>query len=399
MEFSYLCSECNRRFSIAPRVMVCPDCSATQAPDQPLRGVLEVELSGKAPRDWDVASLLPVEQRFFPPIPVGGTPLWRPGRLRRELDFPGLYIKDDGLNPTCSLKDRASFLVSAFAIKFGIQEIVLASSGNAGSSMAGVGAAAGQRVTLFLPKATPEAKLIQALQYGARVFRVDGSYDDAYDLSVGYTARFGGLNRNTAYNPMTIEGKKTVSLEIVRQLGRTPDFVFVSAGDGCILAGVYKGFQDLYRLGLSDRLPVVYAVQAEGSDALARAFETGVFRRETASTVADSISVDVPRNGFHALRQLKAHGGQVVRVSDENILAAQARLSRSAGLFTEPAGAAAFAGFLEAQPRLPADAVVVVLATGNGLKDTAAATRTVKIPEKMISGLVQVDGGGRAFPL
>jgi len=134
VDFSYLCSECNRRFSIEPRVMVCPDCSATQAPDQPLRGVLAVELTGKAPTDWDVASLLPVEQRFFPPIPVGGTPLWRPERLRRELDFPGLYIKDDGLNPTCSLKDRASFLVSAFAIKFSIQEIVVASSGNAGSA-------------------------------------------------------------------------------------------------------------------------------------------------------------------------------------------------------------------------------------------------------------------------
>jgi threonine synthase len=324
---------------------------------------------------------------------VGGTPLWAPRRLRRELEFPGLYIKDDGLNPTGSLKDRASFLVSAFAAKFGIGEIVLASTGNAGSSMAGVGAAAGQRVTLFLPKAAPEAKLIQALQYGARVFRVDGSYDDAYDFSLAYTARFGGLSRNTAYNPMTIEGKKTVSLEIFRQLRRVPDCVFVAVGDGCILAGVYKGFRDLCRLGLADRIPTVYAVQAEGSAALARAFETGAFRREATSTVADSIAVDVPRNGFHALRQLRAHGGQVVRVSDERILAAQARLSRSAGLFAEPAAAAAFAGFLEARPRLPEGAVAVVLATGNGLKDTAAAGRSVEIPEKVITCLDEVNGG------
>jgi len=153
MEFSYVCSECGRRFAIEPTLMVCPDCSLTQAADQPLSGVLEVELAGDVPADWEIASLLPVERRFFPPIPVGGTPLWAPGRLRRELESPGLHIKDDGLNPTCSLKDRASFLVSAFATKFGIDEIVLASTGNAGSSMAGVGAAAGQRVTLFLPKA------------------------------------------------------------------------------------------------------------------------------------------------------------------------------------------------------------------------------------------------------
>jgi threonine synthase len=333
-----------------------------------------------------------VESRFFPPIPVGNTPLWGPERLRRELGFRGLYIKDDGLNPTCSLKDRASFLVSAFAAKYGINEIVLASTGNAGSSMAGVGAAAGQKVTLFLPKAAPKAKLIQALQYGARVFRVNGSYDDAYDLSLAYTAKFGGMSRNTAYNPMTIEGKKTVSLEIVRQVGRAPDAVFVSVGDGCILAGVYKGFRDLLQLGLLDRIPVIYAVQAEGSAALARAFESGIFRRETTSTVADSICVDVPRNGFHALRQLKAHGGQVVRVSDEQILIAQARLSSTTGLFAEPAGAAAFAGFLEVRPRLSEESIAVVLATGNGLKDTGTAGQRVEIPEQVITALAEVEG-------
>lgn len=392
MEFRYRCSECGVRYPIEPRVMVCPECSRAQLPDQPLRGVLEVELAGALPATWDIAALLPVEQRFFPPIPVGNTALWAPQRLRSDLRFPGLYIKDDGVNPTFSLKDRASFLVSAFAAKFGIQEIVVASTGNAGSSMAGVGAAAGQRVTLFLPEAAPKAKLVQALQYGARVYRVRGSYDDAYDLSLAYTATFGGLSRNTAYNPMTTEGKKTVALEIFRQLGRVPDCVFVAAGDGCILSGVYKGFRDLRTLGLADRLPTIYAIQAEGSAALARAFRSGRFVREPANTVADSIGVDVPRSGFHALRQLKEHRGQVVTVSDEKILAAQATLSRSAGLFTEPAGAAAFAGFLDARSRLPDGIVAVVLATGSGLKDTAAAARRVEIPSRSIASLDEVSG-------
>jgi len=390
VEFSYRCSECGRRFAIEPDRMLCPDCAAAQGADEPLRGVLEVELSGRAPADWTIASLLPVEPRFFPPVPVGNTPLWAPERLRRELEFPGLFIKDEGLNPTCSLKDRASSLVSAFAARSGIGEIALASSGNAGSSMAGVGAAAGQRVTLFLPRTAPQAKLVQALQYGARLFRVDGSYDDAYELSLAYTRRFGGMSRNTAYNPMTVEGKKTVSLEVVRQLGRLPDCVFVSVGDGCILAGVYKGFRDLCRLGLADRIPVVYAVQADGAAPLLRAFETGRFRREPGCTVADSIAVEVPRGGFLALRRLREHGGRVVRVSDGQILAAQARLSRTAGLFTEPAGAAAFAGFLEARPNLPADSLAVVLATGNGLKDIAAAGRSVTVPAQLITTLEQV---------
>ena len=393
MDFTYICKECGHRYPIEPQFMVCPRCSPTQLPDQPLCGVLEVELAGEVSTDWRISSLLPVEKQFFPPIPVGSTPLWAPERLRRELDFPSLYIKDEGLNPTCSLKDRASFLVSAFATKFGIHEIVLASTGNAGSSMAGVGAAAGQQVTLFLPAAAPRAKLIQALQYGARVFRVNGSYDTAYDLSLAYSARFGGLNRNTAYNPMTIEGKKTVALEVFRQLGRVPDSVFVAAGDGCILSGVYKGFRDLRQLGLSDRLPTVYAVQAEGSAALARAFDHGGFVRKPSSTVADSICVDVPRNGFHAVKQLKEHGGHIVKASDEQILAAQVMLARSSGLFTEPAGAAAFAGFLETRPRLPAETVAVILATGNGLKDIPAAGRGVEIPDKIITSLDEVNPG------
>lgn len=387
MEFNYICSQCGRRFDIDPRLNVCPDCGRNQSPDQPLAGVLEVELRGAAPPSFDPAALLPVEKRYFPPIPVGNTPLWEPRALRREFDLPQLYIKDDGANPTSSFKDRASFLVSAFAAKHGIGEIVVASTGNAGSSMAGVGAAAGQKVILFLPKTAPAAKLVQALQYGATVHRVDGPYDLAYDLSLAYSKKSGGMSRNTAYNPMTIEGKKTVSTELFRQLNRAPDVVFVSAGDGCITAGVYKGFRDLKQLGFIESIPTVVAVQAETSNALYRAFRTGRFDSQPSHTVADSICVDVPRNGLHALIQLQKFGGRVVTVSDEMILAAQARLSRTTGLFTEPAGAAAFAGFVKIRPELRDDAVVVILATGNGLKDTGAAARGVQVPERVIRSL------------
>ncbi|KPJ75753.1 MAG: pyridoxal-5'-phosphate-dependent protein subunit beta [Deltaproteobacteria bacterium SG8_13] len=387
MKFNYICSECGRRFEIEPLLTVCPDCSRRQVADQPLAGVLEVELHPAAGRVIDPAALLPVEKRYFPPIPVGNTPLWQPQALRREFGMLSLYIKDDGANPTSSLKDRASYLVSAFAAKHGIGEIVVASTGNAGSSMAGVGAAAGQKVVLFLPKTAPAAKLVQALQYGAIVYRVDGSYDLAYDLSLAYSTKSGGMSRNTAYNPMTIEGKKTVSLELFQQLKKAPDILFVGTGDGCITGGVYKGFRDLKQLGFIDRIPTVVSVQAENSDALHRAFHTGRFESKPAHTVADSICVEVPRNGVHALTQLKKFGGRVITVSDEMILAAQARLSRTAGLFTEPASAAAFAGFMKLRSDLPDDAAVVILATGNGLKDSAAATRGVQVPERVIRSL------------
>jgi threonine synthase len=391
MQFSYICSECEKWYAIDPQLMVCPQCVQHQKADQPLAGILEVALEGRAPADFKIHDLLPIERRYFPPIPVGDTPLWRPRRLRRSLGFGSLYIKDDGANPTSSFKDRASFLVSAMATKFGIDHIVLASTGNAGSSMAGVGAAAGQTITLFLPESAPPAKLIQALQYGATVHRVRGSYDVAYDLSMAYARSANAMSRNTAYNPMTIEGKKSVSLELYHQLGQTvPDYLFVATGDGCILSGVYKGFRDLEQLGLTDRIPIVFSVQAEGSDALYRAFRSGRFERRPTQTVADSICVDVPRSGIHALTQLKTHQGEVVTVSDESILETQRLLSRTAGLFSEPAGAAAFAGFLEIKAELPKDAPIVILATGNGLKDSPVAAKGVQIPEHSIRSIEEI---------
>ena len=402
MEFNYCCSICNKNFNIVPELTLCPDCSKNQQPDQPLLGVLEVKLKGLSDETFAISDLLPVEPEYFPPSPVGNTPLWEPANLRQKTGFKNLFIKDDGLNPTSSFKDRASFLVSAFAKKFNINDISLASTGNAGSSMAGIGAAAGQKITLFLPKTAPKAKLVQALQYGAKVFQVDGNYDLAYDLSLAYSQKKGGMNRNTAYNPMTIEGKKTVSLELFKQLGqytlngskrnksklnRAPDIVFVSVGDGCILAGVYKGFRDLKQLGLIQDIPKIVAVQAKTSDALFRAYTTGKFENIPTTTVADSICVDVPRNGIHALVQIKQYNGEVMTVTDDEIIQAQASLSRTTGLFTEPAGAAAFAGFLKAAHRLDPNALIVVLTTGNGLKDSASASLGISVSQTLIHSI------------
>ncbi|MED5435254.1 MAG: pyridoxal-phosphate dependent enzyme, partial [SAR324 cluster bacterium] len=201
--------------------MLCPECSSTHKSGRPLNGVLEVELSGTLEGN-DPLDFLPVERQYFPAIPVGNTPLWHPENLQKKYGFPELYLKDDGVNPTGSLKDRASFLVAAFARKHHIREVVVASTGNAGSSMAGVGAAAGLKVKLFLPKTAPPAKMIQALQYGADLVLADKNYDQAFSLSLEYSNTRGGMNRNTAYNPMTIEGKKTVSIELFNQLKKAP---------------------------------------------------------------------------------------------------------------------------------------------------------------------------------
>ena len=372
--------------------MLCPECSSTHKSGQPLNGVLEVELSGTLESN-DPLEFLPVEGQYFPAIPVGNTPLWQPEKLQKIYGFPELYLKDDGVNPTGSLKDRASFLVAAFARKHGIREVVVASTGNAGSSMAGVGAAAGLKVKLFLPKTAPPAKMIQALQYGADLVLADKNYDQAFSLSLEYSNTRGGMNRNTAYNPMTIEGKKTVSIEIFKQLKKAPDHVFVSVGDGVIMSGVYKGFRDLLQLGRIDKIPVIHAVQASGSDAICRAMESGDFDGQAespvraAKTVADSISVDTPSNGHLALKNLKAFGGHCFTVTDEEILCAQKELSSTCGLFSEPAAATAYAGFLKQKAALDSNETCVVLLTGNGLKDINSATAKIVVPEKSINSL------------
>jgi threonine synthase len=376
MKFIYRCSECGKEFKISPDIMVCDDCSARQLDNEPVRGILEVVLDGCIGKDFNIYDLLPVEKKYFPPIPVGNTPMWEPKRVREKTGFSRLYIKDDSLNPTGSLKDRASYLVAAFAKKFNIDQIVLASTGNAGSSMSGVGAAAGLKVKLFLPKSTPVAKMIQAKQYGADVVEVDGNYDLAYDLSLEYSKNQGGMSRNTAYNPMTIEGKKTAALEIYKQLKKVPDYVFVPVGDGVIISGIYKGFVDLKQLGFIKEIPTIYAVQSEGSSAIYRSLKTGNFENPIGSTtLADSISVDVPRGGYYALEMLKEYNGRAILVSDKEILNAQNELARLSGLFAEPAAATSYAGFLKESKYLPKDAQIVLLVTGSGLKDITSARK------------------------
>ena len=398
MRWYYTCPECGAEYDIEAGRYLCDPCSARQRLDQPLAGVLECAWEGSFDGGPDDIPL-PVAAEFFPPIPVGNTPLWAPERLRKDTGFAKLFLKDDTCEPTGSFKDRASYLVAAFAKQKGISEIALASTGNAASSMSGIGAAAGLKITVFLPKKAPAAKRVQVLQYGAELREVDGTYDVAFDQSLAYSAETGVLSRNTAYNPLTIEGKKTVSFEIVRDLAKTsaasragaaagtgkpgkpadfvcPDHVFVSVGDGVIMAGVYKGFEDLMRLGRIDRMPTIWACQAEGSSAIARALKEGSFGKPVASdTIADSISVDVPRNGAHALGKLKKHSGHAVVVSDAQILEAQRELASRSGCFAEPSSSAAWAGFRKASAEIPKDATVVVMITGSGLKDIAGAMK------------------------
>jgi threonine synthase len=346
---------------------------------------------------WRYLPLLPVGDPGHQGTPLraaGGTPLYRAARLGQTLGLRDLWLKDDGRNPTASFKDRASAVVVARAREIGAAVVVTASTGNAGAALAGLAGAAGQPAVIFAPETAPPAKVAQLLIFGARVLLVRGNYDQAFDLSIAAAREFGWYCRNTGYNAFTVEGKKTAAFEICEQLTRArgvsgpgwvvPDCVFVSVGDGNILSGLHKGFKDLAALGWIDRLPRLMAVQAEGSAACARAWAAGTetITPVAANTLADSISVDLPRDGVRAIRAARETGGAFVTVSDDDILAAIAALGRDAAVFAEPAGAAAYAGLVRAVQHglVRADEAIVVLNTGSGLKDVKAAMRAAGAP-------------------
>jgi threonine synthase len=393
--FHFRCSECGAKIEERPLLYVCPTCSAKQAPGGVTRGVLEVVLED-LPDAWPEAppgspefltAFLPIaDPRRLPPLPVGGTPLLDAPRLRRELGMRHLHLKDDTRNPSGSTKDRASQLVVAKALEYRIDTVATASTGNAATALAAVAASADLRAVVLVPADAPPAKLTQMMSYGAEVLPVDGTYDDAFELSLAACERFGWYNRNTAFNPFTVEGKKTAALEIAASMApEIPDAVVVPTGDGVITAGLAKGFADLETAGLITRRPRLIAVQPEGSAAIATALRSGASEISPvpgASSVADSLTVAAPRNALLCLREVRASAGAGVIVSDEAILAAIPRLASLSGVFAEPAAAAALAGLEQALAEGLVDTgeCVVILITGSGLKDIAAARRAVDIP-------------------
>jgi threonine synthase len=404
--FTFVCSECGARYAEGAVRYVCPICSTRQEPGGVTRGVLRVELD-ELPQRWPAARghdpgslvvFLPIASPVsLPPCRVGGTPLLPVPGLRRELGMPHLWVKDETRNPSGSTKDRASLLVVAKAIEYGVDTIATASTGNAASALAAVAAAAGVRAVVFVPALAPPAKLAQAATYGARVVPVAGSYDEAFELSIAACEKFGWYNRNTAYNPFTIEGKKTVALEIAADLKpEAPDVVLVPTGDGVIISGVAKGFADLVHGGLLHRRPRLIAVQPTGSSAIVRALRSGAAALSPvsdAASVADSLVVNAPRNAIMALREVRASGGAGVVVSDDEILDAMGHLARKTGVFAEPAAAAALAGLLAAlsEGLVARDERAVLLVTGTGLKDVPAAIRRTSIPKPVPPDLQAVE--------
>ena len=383
------CTRCGAEYEALPTITTCK-CG----------GILDIQYSYSAIRDhfspadleqnhdysmWRYRPFLPVEEDSpAPPLRVGWSPLYKADRLAGVLGLKTLYIKDDGQNPTASLKDRASAMAVVKAREAGADTIACSSTGNAASSLAGNAAAAGLSTYIFVPSRAPKGKVAQLMIFGATVISVDGSYEDTFALSKAAIDRWGWYNRNAAINPYLSEGKKTVSFELMEQLHwQVPDYVALSVGDGCTIAGVWKGFRDLYETGFIDRLPKLLSVQAEGCCPLNRALQTGEpWSPMEENTLADSIAVGVPRNADKALNAVRESNGIAVNVSDEEILDSMRLLGRTQGVFGEPAGVTGTAGVKKALELglIDPDSTVVSIVTGNGLKDVANGIRAAGEP-------------------
>jgi len=327
---------------------------------------------------WRYRELLPIRANAaIPTLSVGWTPLTPAPGLARHLGVASVFLKDEGRNATGSLKDRASSIGAVKAREKRRDIIACASTGNAASSCAGMAASMGLRSVIFVPERAPEPKVTQLLIFGATVLRVRGSYEDAFQLCQRSCERWGWYNRNSGINPYLVEGKKTAGLEIAEQLGwEPPEWVAVSVGDGCTVAGVWKGFRELRVLGLISRTPRILAVQAAGAAPITTAFFSGEpLQPVEASTLADSIAVGVPRNWKKAVAAVRESGGTMINVEDEAILEAMRYTGRLAGIFAEPAAATAVAGLQRAVTEgiVSRRANAVALVTGNGLKDVQSA--------------------------
>jgi len=404
----YRCVRCDEEYPTADGDrMTCEACGiegildVLYDDDRVLATLSATALAERPPTIWRYRELLPVaDLDHAPPAPLGMSPLLEAPRLARELGLARVWLKDEGRGPTASFKDRASAVGVARALDLGRGHIACASTGNAATSLAGAAAQVGMSATIFVPERAPEPKIAQLLIFGARVVRVLGSYDDAYRLCQAACERYGWYNRNCAVNPVLVEGKKTCGLEIAEQLPEASlDWVAVSVGDGCTIAGIGKGLEEMARLGLSKARPRLLGVQATGSAPIADAFDQGgELTPGGTDTFADSIAVSHPRNWRKAVAAVRRSGGAFCRVTDDEIRAAMRDLARLGGVFGEPAAAASLAG-LRAAVR---DGVVapgsraLCVVTGNGLKDTQGALGAVGAPLEVapdldaLAGLLQL---------
>ncbi len=376
------CRGCGRLVAAEP-ISICEECFAPLEPAYDyaaLRAkITRRTLESRPANLWRYRELLPLSRPPAVPLPVGFTPLLPARNLGRALGHHALYIKNDAVNfPTLSFKDRVVAVALNKAIEFGFDTISCSSTGNLANAVAAQAAFAGLRAVIFVPAELEEAKLVNTRIYGATVVRVDGNYDAVNRLCTQVSQQLRWAFVNVNFRAFYAEGSKSVGYEIAEQLGwRLPQAVVVPMAGGSLIGRVHKAFGELSRLGLVEPASVrIFGAQASGCAPIARAVENGCEQilPERPNTIARSLAIGNPADGFFAARIIRESGGWGAHASDPEIIEGIRLLASTEGLFTETAGGVTVAAFrkLLQEGRIAPDETTVLCITGNGLKTTEA---------------------------
>jgi len=396
------CRECGHEYEIAP-VHVCEFCfgplEVVYDYDWIRKRISREKIASRPQSMWRYRELLPIDGEPTVGMQNGFTPLVRARNLEKALGVAELYIKNDAVcHPTLSFKDRVVSVALSKAVEFGFDTVACASTGNLAGSVAANAAAAGLRAFVFIPHDLEQGKVLGAAIYGAQVVGIDGPYDKVNRLCSEIAGSYGWAFVNVNIRPFYAEGSKTYAYEILEQLGwRAPKHIVVPMASGSLLTKVHKAIREFVDLGLIEDVGTkIYGAQAAGCGPIAEAVQTGrTFIRPVSEpkTIAKSLAIGDPADGYYAAQTIRETGGWAEAVSDEEIVAAMELLASTEGIFTETAGGVTLAATkrMIEEGRIPRDESIVVCITGNGLKTLEAVVDKLGRPPVIAPRLKDFD--------
>lgn len=395
------CRECGRKYEKEP-IYVCEFCFGPLEVDYDYQGIKQnfskSLLEHRPFTMWRYRELLPLDQEPKIGLWTGGTPLLKADRLAKALGVSDLYFKNDAVNfPTLSFKDRVVSVALSQAREFGFQVVACASTGNLANSVAALAATNGLKSYVFIPADLEQGKVLGTLIYGTNLIGIKGSYDEVNRLCSEIAGKYGWAFVNINIRPYYAEGSKTFGFEIAEQLGwQLPQHIIVPMAGGSLITKIGKAFHELQQLGLVDpAICRIYGAQAAGCAPIVTAVKekADLIKPVQPRTIAKSLAIGNPADGYYALQTIRESGGWAEEVSDEEIIAAMRLLAETEGIFTETAGGVTLGVTqkLIAQGRIPKDEKIVVAITGNGLKTQEALYGKVKLTKVIQAKLTEFD--------
>jgi threonine synthase len=387
------CRECGREYPLEATHVCEFDFGPLEVAydyDKIKKSMKKAALARRPQTMWRFRELLPVANEPTVGTRVGYTPLIKADRLAKWLGVREAWVKNDAVNyPTLSFKDRVVSVALSRAKELGFETVACASTGNLANSVAANAAAAGLDSFVFIPADLEEGKILNSLIYGARVVGIRGHYDEVNRLCAEIAGKYGWAFVNVNMRPYYAEGSKSMAYEIAEQLDwKLPQHTVVPMASGSLLTKIHKGYQELIKLGLArDTKPAVHGAQATGCSPISAAYKQGMdfFKPVKPATIAKSLAIGTPADGFYALKVMKETGGAADDVTDDEIREAMSALAECEGIFTETAGGVTVgtAKKLVASGKIPAEDSVVLCVTGNGLKTLDAVQRHVGKPAEI----------------